>query len=124
MGTFTHKLQIGNPSRERFETIDALVDTGAFYSFFPRPLLLSLGHIPTLKRRVELADGTIREYDAAEVPVRINGETLGTLCLFGEAKPGSLLGALTLESFGLAADPVNKQLIPVVGLAKNIPGPD
>ncbi len=54
----------------------------------------------------------------AETRVRLNGQTRTTLVVFGEEATLPLLGAYTLEGFGLAADPVNRRLVPVPGLLK------
>ncbi len=45
------------------------------------------------------------------------GQTLPTLVVFGDEGSIPLLGAYTLEGFGLAADPINRRLVPVRGLA-------
>jgi len=37
--------------------------------------------------------------------------------VFGDEGSTSMLGAYTLEGFGLAPDPLNRRLIPVRGLA-------
>ena len=41
---------------------------------------------------------------------------LPTLVIFGDKESEPLLGAVTLEEFGLAIDPVNKSLMPVPDL--------
>ena len=43
MGTFQVRLEIAGPSRERFEPVEALVDTGSTYTVLPRSLLQELG---------------------------------------------------------------------------------
>jgi len=40
------------------------------------------------------------------------------IVIFGEPGSEPLLGAFTLEGFRLAADPVNRRLVPVPGLLK------
>ena len=35
MGTFSVRLQVGDPSGQRFEAIDAMVDSGATYTVLP-----------------------------------------------------------------------------------------
>ena len=55
-------------------------------------------------------------YPAGQVSIHLNGEDLITVFLAGPAGCLALLGAVTLEEFGLAADPVRKVLIPVGGL--------
>ena len=64
-----------------------------------------------------LGGGRVVTRDMAVTMARWDGEALPTLVVFGD--PGSLpiLGAYTLEGFGLAPDPVNRRLIPVRGLA-------
>lgn len=43
-----------------------------------------------------------------------------TIVVFADEGRPSLLGAYTLEGFGLAPDPVNRRLIPVRGLAMRL----
>jgi hypothetical protein len=42
----------------------------------------------------------------------IDGRTLHTTCLFGPRDGLSLLGAVTLEQFGLSPDPLARRLVP------------
>ncbi len=44
----------------------------------------------------------------------LEGRTLHTLCLFGEARDLDVLGAYTREGFGLGIDPVQRKLIPTL----------
>ena len=117
MGTFSVALEFGTPDRSRFEQFKAVADSGALFSWLPRSALDSLGHLPALRRSFLMADGREEERDVAEVPVRLRGETLSTLCVFGEEETPPILGALTMEQFLVAPDPVHQQLIPVRGLA-------
>ena len=117
MGTFTVALEFGTPDRSRFEAVRAVADSGAVFSWLPRQTLEGLGHTPALRRTFVLADGSEQERDVAEVPVRYGGETLTTLCVFGEQTSSPIMGALTMQQFLLAPDPVHRQLIPVRGLA-------
>jgi clan AA aspartic protease len=105
---------LGRPDRSSFEEIDALVDTGAAYTWVPSSTLQRLGAVPHVRRRFRLATGADIERPVAEVPIRINGETLTTLCIFGDEGTEALLGALTLEQFGVGVDPINRKLVPVV----------
>lgn len=114
MGTFRYSVEIGSPSRDRFEAIDLLVDTGAAFTWIPSPVLERLGHRPSYMRRLRLADGSIIERPGTDVPVRIGEEVHETVCIFGDEGSESLLGAMTLEQFSLAPDPVNRTLVPIV----------
>lgn len=118
MGTFKVKLEIGDPEGRRWETLEALVDTGASFSVVPRPILDRLGVMPREKVSFQLADGRSLQCDVAQTEVRIDGRTRTTLVVFGEAGTDPLLGAYTLEGFLLAPDPVNRRLISVPGLLK------
>lgn len=99
-----------------FEPMDALVDTGATYTWIPRDILLRLGVEPSFIRRLRLADGTTIERGGAQVPVRLDDQVLLTVCIFGDEGTQPLLGAVTLEEFGLGVDPLNQRLVPIVSL--------
>ncbi len=116
MSVFRVTIEVQHAGGGRFETLEALVDTGATWTWLPRDVLERLGHRPTLKRRLQTADTRIIERDAGEVPIRIGDETLTSLCIFGDEGSQALLGAVTLEGFSLAPDPVNERLVPVVGM--------
>lgn len=117
MGTFSVGVEVGSPDRRTFRQVEARVDTGATFSSLPRKLLDELGYQPIARRPFELADGRLVEWDLGEVPVRIDGETRTTTCVFAEEGSPVLLGAVTLDQFLLAPDPVRKKLVPVPGLA-------
>ena len=116
VGTFRYPVEIGDSKGERFEELRPWVDTGALYSQFPAQILERLGHRPNTTRRFRLANGAVVEWPIGEVPVRIGAEVIHTLCVFGEEGSELLLGAVTLEQFSLAPDPVNETLVPVVAL--------
>jgi clan AA aspartic protease len=116
MGTFRVSLDIGDLQGSRFETVEAPVDTGATYLTIPRPLLESLGVHPLERRLFRLGDGRTVEYEVGIVSLRIDQRTLPVLCVFGDSTSRPLLGAVALETFGLAADPVGRRLVPVPGL--------
>ena len=115
MGTFHQAFDIGDFAGTRFETIEALVDTGATYTWVPRDVLERLGVVPEEQRAFVLADGREVEYDVAWVRVRMNGRSQPSLCIFGDPGTEPLLGVFTLEGFGLGVDPVNQRLVPVRG---------
>lgn len=118
MGTFNVEAQLGSPDRARFVAIEALVDTGATFSWAPASVLRELGHEPLASERFETADGRVIERDVGEVPIRLDGKTRTTPCVFGDEDGQPILGAVTLEQFLLAPDPVHKKLVPVTGLAR------
>jgi clan AA aspartic protease len=113
MATFRVTIEIGPMDQSRFEQIEALVDTGATYTVVPRDVLERLGITPQFRRRFRLADGRVVELNMAVVAIRLEGQTLPTICVFGEEGMDALLGAVTLEEFGLGVDPVNQRLVPI-----------
>jgi clan AA aspartic protease len=103
-------------------SLEALVDSGATYTWVPKDVLARIGIQPEERRTFVLADGREAEYDVAWVRVAINGRTQPSLCIFGEPGTEPLLGVFTLEAFGLGIDPVNRDLVPVKGrLARTRP---
>lgn len=118
MGTFRVQLEIGDPAGVRFDSVEALVDAGATYTWVPRDMLDRLGIQSEEERPFLLADGRQVMYGIAWVRVRIDGRTQPTIAVFGDPGSAPLLGVFTLEGFGLAADPVNRRLVPVPALLK------
>lgn len=113
MGTFRVQIEIGDAAGARWETVDALVDTGATYTTVPASLLERLGVTPHARDVFELADGRRVEHDIGRGWVRVSGRAEVTLVVFGEPGAAPLLGAYTLEGLRLAADPINRRLVPV-----------
>ena len=117
MGLFKSKIAVWNPALPaRVEELELLVDTGASYSWFLRRRLEELGIRSTGKMQFRTIDGRVIERDVAPVFVRSDGHVGGDTIVVAESGDSEVLGAHTLESLGLAADPVQK-LIPTVGLA-------
>ena len=115
MGTFTVQATVGNLDSAEQEQVEALVDTGSTFSAMPASLLRRLGIAPTLTRRLRLANGQIEEYQAGTAFFTVNGRDGVAMVVFGP-EDVYLLGATTLESLLFVVDPVNKRLIPEVGL--------
>ena len=118
VGLFKSKLAVWNPaSPSRVEELELLVDTGASYSWFMRERLEALGIRPTGRMQSRTIDGRVLERDMAPVFVRSDGHIGGDTVVVAESGDAEVLGAHTLESLGLAVDPVQKRLIPTVGMA-------
>ena len=115
MAVFEQRIAVKGPRQDDWEEISALVDTGSTYTVVPTPLLRRLGVAPAERRRFRIADNSVIERDIGEVMVRVDGRIRTTVVVFGGEEGPNLLGAVTLEEFGLGVDPVNKRLIPVEG---------
>ena len=110
MSTFSVDIEVSNREGTQSLVLDALVDTGAFYTLVPAPLLNDLGVSPEWKESFRLADGRVVELDVAEAVVGYNGGRRTTPVAFGPDDCDPLLGAFTLEAFALKVDPRSQQL--------------
>jgi clan AA aspartic protease len=120
MGAFHVTVEIGDPAGVRFERLEVLVDTGATYTMVPRDVLDRLGVRPEEDWPFVLADGRQVDLGVAWVRLRLDGRTHPTIAAFGDPGTEPLLGVFTLEGFRLAADPVNRRLVPVPALLKTL----
>ena len=112
MGTFKWPVRISSMDGQQVQDVEAMVDTGAFYTTLPASLLRGLGIEPRGKRRVPLADERRLVLDYGQAWVSIDGESVITLVIFGEDDGPALLGTYTLDGLALAVDPTEQQLVP------------
>ena len=118
MGSFRAKLLVWNPnSPEKIEEVEALVDTGAALSWVHRERLEKMGIVPLRRMGFRAIDGSIIERDTAAVWVASNGFTGPDTVVIAERNDMEVIGVHTIEGLGLAADPVQKKLVPTIGLA-------
>lgn len=111
MGTFKVSLEVANRDpMSSFEPVEALVDTGSLYSKFPGSFLERLGVERAEKERFQLADKSYRYYDIGQARMRIDGRERTSVVVFGEDGV-YLLGAVSLEEFGLIADTTSRELV-------------
>lgn len=115
MSTFTVPVTLIHPDdRTRSMRLDLLVDTGATYMLLPAEVVTALGLSAVEERPAELASGERVMYRVGAAWVRLDDREFPTVFVAGPHGCPALLGAVTLEAFGLAADPVNQRLFPVV----------
>ena len=89
---------------------DFLVDTGWTDTLVPASELRRLGVRVIDRRRYELADGGVREYEIGLARVELlDGMTAGRI-VFGPDDAEPLLGMVMLESLGFTIDPVTQTL--------------
>ena len=118
MGTFTTKFTIWNPSSpENVQELDALVDTGAAFSWISRQRLESLGLRPSRRMSFRSIDGRVMERDMTAVYIASAGYSAPDMVVMAESGEMEVLGAHSIEGLGLAADPVQKKLTPTIMLA-------
>ena len=118
MGTFSTKLRVWNPAEPaRAAEMEVMVDAGAAYSWISRQRLEQLGIRPVRRMQFRTIEGHLIERDVAPVFVASDGFTGGDNVVMAEAGDMEVLGSHTLETLGVVVDPVNKKLVPTVGLA-------
>ena len=115
MGTFHQPIELAARPDGPFETMEALVDTGATYTLAPASILRQLGVEPIDRITFIIADGSRMQQEIGEAVIRLDGRQRTTLVVFGDEGANTLLGAYTLEAFSLGVDPRNRRLIPVDG---------
>ena len=118
MGTFSVPIEIGNPDGTQYETIRALVGTGANYTTVPAPLLRELGVPVHDQVTFILADDRRIRRDVGRTWIRIDGRSEITLVVFGDEDTEALLGAYTMQGLLMNVDAANERLIQVPRFAE------
>jgi predicted aspartyl protease len=115
MSTFTVKVKVWNPAEpNRFAEADVWADTGAAYSWISKARLEPMGVQKVRRLQFRTIEGHTIERDLAAVFLSADGYTGGDNVVVAESGDLEVLGAHSLESLGLAVDPVHKKLIPLV----------
>jgi predicted aspartyl protease len=113
MGSFRIEVELENPAapgpRRRVSRV--LVDTGAELSWFPAPLLESIGVQRTKQWRFRQADGSVLERWTGYVIAHVAGTETIDEVVFGHPADLVLLGARSLEGLNLRVDPASKTLV-------------
>ena len=113
MGTFNQTLRLESMDGERSAEMEALVDTGSFYTLVPARLLKELEVEPFDTYTLELADGRLVDHDVGLAVATVCERSAPVSVLFGDDDVEPLLGAFTLEALLLAVDPPNTRLVPL-----------
>ena len=104
---------IQNPMKTTKKAVGRfLVDSGAVYSVVPAEELKKLGIKAADTQKFSLANGEVIEKNVGNALFSYGGKVRSSPVVFGE-KGIYLLGAVTLESFGVILDPINRELKPV-----------
>ena len=114
MGLTFVKVKVGNPANgHRTADVSCLVDSGAVYSLVRGRILLKLGIRPHSTREFVLDNGEIIRRRLATAMFEYEGRRGDSLVIVGESGDDPLLGATTLEGFGLVLDPFRRELRPM-----------
>jgi clan AA aspartic protease len=120
MGTFSVKIEVANLNGDRYQPVEALVDTGSTGTAIPENIFRDLGVIPTGQRSFRLADESPVTYPITQTRVTLMGQNLVVLAVFTPDGTMPLLEATTRETFRLAANPVAQELVETPGLMKRM----
>jgi clan AA aspartic protease len=114
MGLTYVKVRVGNPANgDRAEEVACLVDSGAVYSLIPGRILRKLGIKPHSTREFVLANGEVVRRRLATATFEYEGRRGDSMVIVGEPGDDPLLGATTIEGFGLVLDPFRRELRPM-----------
>lgn len=114
MGLTFISVKVANPAvPSKSITEKFSVDSGAVYSVVPRKHLEKIGIQPHSKRTFILANGESVEREIGSAIFEYQGNRGDSLVIFGEDGDSLLLGATTLEGFGLILDPFRRELKPL-----------
>jgi clan AA aspartic protease len=120
MGLTYVKVRVGNPANgHRTEEVSCLVDSGAVYSLIPAKTLRKLGIKSHSTREFVLADGEVIRRRLATATFEYQGQRGDSMVIVGEPGDDPLLGATTLDGFGLMLDPFRRELRPMKLPLKN-----
>ena len=112
LGTFYVDFVLWNRGMTDSRKLTALVDTGPSYVQAPAAVLEELGVERERSIQFTQADGSKRELSLGWTSMELGGNFANVYVIFGDEGSSILLGAMALETFALAVDAKNQQLIP------------
>jgi len=111
MGMTEVSLKIKNPQDPNRQVAEKfLVDSGAAFTVLSKDIVKKLNLKPLYEREFSLADGKVIKRKIGTAIIQFKEEELPSPVVLGEANDSKLLGALTLEIFGLALDPFERKI--------------
>lgn len=118
MGTFKAKLRVWNPAEPgKVYEPEVWVDTGAAFSWVSSAQLEAIGVRPLRQMQFRTIEGRLVERSMASVFIGVDAFTCPDVVVMAEAGDSEVMGAHSIEGLALAADPVQKKLIPTIMLA-------
>ncbi|MGH9513626.1 MAG: retroviral-like aspartic protease family protein [Terriglobales bacterium] len=118
MSTFSAKFRVWNPAHpENVEAIEAMVDTGASFTWISRTRLERLGLSPMRRMPIRTIEGRVLERELVAVYIASDEYSAPDVVVMAEAGEMEVLGAHSLEGLGVVADPIQKRLTPTIMLA-------
>jgi predicted aspartyl protease len=113
LGLTVLRLEVVNPANpDVVETVEFLIDSGAFDSIVPRPVLERLGIVPLAEYDFRLSNGQHVRRRIGAALYRYQDRVGAASVIFGEEGDCPLLGTLTLTALGLGLAPLRRELVP------------
>jgi clan AA aspartic protease len=101
------------PEQVRSLVLEALVDTGATSLVIPEDAAVALGLRVLDRRKVKLADGTIRELSVVtDLMIEILGRKMACDAFVTPVGSMALIGQIPLEGLDLVVDPKSREAMP------------
>ena len=114
MGLTSVNIEIANPSElSMTETVELLVDSGAYLSVVSREILEGLGIRPHSERRLRLADRSVIVRERGTASFKYGERIGGADVIFGNPGDAHILGVIALESLGLGLDQMRRELVDI-----------
>lgn len=111
MGATYVTVTVRNPAEpHRTWEGEFLADTGASHSIVPRHRLEAVGVAARGRRKFEMADGRLAEFDLGLAILSFMGEDSPSAVLFGDDAAEPVLGLMTMQEVGVKVDPVNHRI--------------
>jgi len=108
------EIEVGNPANPKItKKVEFLLDTGAIRSVVPKAILKDLGIKPETEKGFRLYDSSKVLRKKGIALFRFKKKTVKTQVIFGEPGDLTIIGAVTLQSFGLFLHPLSRELKPI-----------
>lgn len=120
MSVFRQTIEVGDLTGTHFQSMDAIVDTGATFTVVPASILNDLGVVPHRQMRFRKPDGRTVERYIAQTVVRVQGEQGTNMVVFGDRDDPVVLGSNTLLGLLLEVSHEGDRLVPADGLLVGI----
>ena len=120
MGQFMQTIEIGDPTGTRFQALEAIVDTKVMFATVPSSVLHELGVQPKRQMRFRKSNGETVQRDIGQTPMRLQGQQMASMVVFGHEEDPVVIGANTLLGLMLDVSAEGDRLVPAVGLLPSL----
>ena len=118
MSVFNVQIEAGNPDtgQKMASPLEALVDTGSELTWLPAAVLREIGVMPHRKRTVLDAAKQRVQREVGHVMLYSHGRKTEDEVVFAEPGDRVVIGARTLEGFGVTMDNKKRRFVSIMSL--------